>query len=178
MKTLIFDTETTGLIENLSTPAPRQPEIIEFYGAIIDLETGEFFRELDLLIKPQNPIPEEVIRITHIDNEMVEACSQFKHKADVIADIISSSNVILAHNLSFDMDMVDQEFARLDRTLDWPETRICTVEQTVHLRGYRLSLMALHEHLFGEPFKEAHRAKTDVQALIRCAIELYKQGEI
>jgi len=178
MKTLVFDTETTGLIKNRTTPAGRQPEIIEFYGTLVDLATGEVDQELDLLIKPERPITDEITRITGIDDSMVAEAPPFKEVADQIRAIISSADAVIAHNLSFDMDMVEHEFTRLDQTVPWPVERVCTVEQTVHLKGRRLRLIDLHELLFGEPFKEAHRAKNDTQALIRCAVELTKRGEL
>jgi hypothetical protein len=76
------------------------------------------------------------------------------------------------------MEMVDIEFERLGRKAPWPPRKVCTVEATVHLLGYRLSLQNLHKHLFGENFDEAHRAKVDVEALVRCCVELRKREVI
>jgi hypothetical protein len=42
----------------------------------------------------------------------------------------------------------------------------------------RLTLSNLHEHLFGEKFKDAHRARSDVMALVRVARELRRRGLI
>jgi hypothetical protein len=56
----------------------------------------------------------------------------------------------------------------------WPR-RICTVEQTQHIKGFRLNLSGLHEFLFGEKFSGAHRAKVDVAALVRCSSEMFKR---
>ena len=60
---------------------------------------------------------------------------------------------------------------------EWPRL-CCTVENTEWLHGHRLSLSALHEELFGEPFSGAHRARTDVAALTRCYLELVKRGDL
>jgi hypothetical protein len=73
--------------------------------------------------------------------------------------------------------MVDIEAQRLGIELRWPRL-VCTVEQTIALKGYRLSLENLHKELFGEPFEGAHRAKADVAALTRCCRELFKRGMI
>ena len=175
MKALIFDTETTGLVENRTLKLDRQPEIIEFYGCVVDLETGEVSKELDLLIKPTKPIPAEITRIVDIDNAMVETAPPFRDIANQIFDLIAEAPAVIAHNLSFDCDMVEIEFERLGDKIAWPH-KICTVEQTIHLKGYRLKLTDLHQHLFGEPFAGAHRAKVDVQALVRCCLELTKRG--
>ena len=37
MKAFIFDTETTGLVKNRTIKLDDQPEVIEFYGALVDL---------------------------------------------------------------------------------------------------------------------------------------------
>jgi hypothetical protein len=37
-------------------------------------------------------------------------------------------------------------------------------------------MSALHQHLFGEPFEGAHRAKQDTLALLRCCVELLHKG--
>jgi DNA polymerase-3 subunit alpha len=41
-----------------------------------------------------------------------------------------------------------------------------------------MKLADLHEFLFGEGFEDAHRAKSDVMATVRCFIELCKRGDI
>lgn len=175
MKTLIFDTETTGLVENRTLKLDRQPEIIEFYGVLIDMETGEVFRDLDLLIKPTKPVSEEITRITTITDEMVETAPSFRAVSNQIFDLIAEADCVIAHNLSFDCDMVEIEFERMGDKVAWPH-KVCTVEQTIHLKGYRLKLTDLHQYLFDEPFAGAHRAKADVQALVRCCLELTKRG--
>lgn len=175
MRVLIFDTETTGLIENRTVKIDKLPEVIEFYGCVVDLETGEIERELDTLVSPKGPITDEITKITTIDAETVKGAPDFASVAPKIKELIQGSNIIIAHNLSFDIEMVDIEFDRLGDRIEWPGEKICTVEQTVHLKGFRLSLSALHEHLFGEAFAGAHRAKVDVMALVRVCVELYKR---
>lgn len=176
MKVLAFDTETTGLIENHTIKLDRLPEVIEFFGHIVDLKTGKVGRKLDTFIKPRKNISEEITKITGINDQDVADAPPFVEVADVIEDLISRADVVLAHNLSYDMEMVDTEFERLGRKIKWPKGRICTVEQTIHLKGHRLSLSALHSFLFKEEFTGAHRARVDVAALTRCARELFKRG--
>lgn len=179
MKFLVFDTETSGLIDSRRIPLNKQPEIIEFYGARIELKIGAAVEdELDLLIKPAKEISAEITRITGITNDDLKSAPHFAARSSEIQKFIEESDGVLAHNLSFDMEMTDIEFERLGIKLKWPARRICTVEQTMHLKGHRLGLMALHELLFKERFAEAHRARNDVAALIRCAVELAHRGEI
>lgn len=177
---LAFDTETTGLIYNATIPINKRPEIIEFYGCLFDDKTGKIVKELDLLIKPtiNKTISDEITGITGIDNDMVSDKPQFFTIADDIKKFIQKAEFVTAHNLAYDMEMIDFEMDRLSDSVYWPANRICTVEQTVHLRGIRLSLSALHEYLFGEKFEGAHRAKVDVQAQVKCFMELKKRGEL
>lgn len=183
---LAFDTETTGLVGNHTIRIDKQPHIIEFYGCLFNLQSGETIAELDLLIRPPQPLSDQPIfgekktttQITGISNEMLSSCPTFPAVADQLFTFIQQQPALLAaHNLSYDKEMLDLEAERLNRTINWPRG-ICTVEQTVHLKGHRLTLPALHEHLFNEKFADAHRAKTDTQALVRCLLELHKRGII
>lgn len=181
MKALVFDTETTGLIENRTVHLDKQPHMIEFYGNIVDLASGEVEKEYHTLIKPPIPLPlnvkngKGIADMTGITEEMLVDQPSFRDVAEQINEIIAAAPVVVAHNLRFDMDMVEVEFERLKRIVSWPERQICTIEQTVHLRGHRLNLTKLHSILFpGETFV-AHRAANDVKALTRCCCELYKR---
>lgn len=175
---LVFDTETTGLVENMSTRFDHQPEVIEFCGVIINPFNGKMIEELDRLVKPSQRIPAEITKMNNITNEMVANAPTFKTMAPNIRDIVERSECVVAHNAAFDRDMIDLEFARLGMTkVAWPRI-ICTIEATIHLTGYRLSLAALYELLFKEKFEGAHRARADVDALIRIVVELRKRGEI
>lgn len=177
MIALLFDVESTGLIDNHVIPLDRQPSIIEWYSCLANLDTGEVLSELDLLIRPPTPVSAEITKITHITNEMLTDKPSFIEAAPQIMSAVLGAPLVIAHNCSFDVEMAQLEFERIGLNLVWPPL-LCTVEQTVHLKGFRLSLTALHEHLFGEPFPEAHRAKSDTQALLRCAVELHKRNEI
>lgn len=175
---LVFDTETTGLVENLTTRFDKQPEIIEFCGSVINPANGKIIEIMDQLIKPSQRITEEITKLNGIDNAMVADAPSFREIALMIRDLIERSDCVVAHNAAFDRDMIDLEFARLKMTkVAWPRI-ICTVEATLHLTGYRLTLSALYELLFKEKFEGAHRAKADAEALIRVVVELRKRGEI
>jgi DNA polymerase III epsilon subunit-like protein len=176
-KTLVFDTETTDLVNNSIISEKHQPHIIEFYGCIVD-EGGSVIDELEFLCDPGIPITDEITRITSIKNADVEGKPKFEFYAEQVRDFIKRSDSVAAHNLKFDMSMVDIELGRLGQAAIWPRVQICTVEETEWFLGYRLNLSALHEHLFGVRFDGAHRAKVDVQALTRCFNELRKRGDL
>jgi len=171
MIAVLFDTETTGLIDNHVVKLKDQAHVIEFYGCKADLETGEVLEEVDHLIKPPIAIPKEIVEITGITDEMVADAPTFGEICPIIIQLIESARVLVAHNLSFDAEIIDIECERRRQRVNWPK-KICTVEATEWVRGYRLNLSALHELLIGEKFDGAHRAKADVMALLRCCVEM------
>lgn len=176
MRTFIFDTETTKLIGNLARDEKKQPKIIEFYGCV--LEDEKVINEIDFLCDPKEPLSEETTRITNIKDEMVKGEPPFSNFAGLISDTLLMCDEIVAHNLAFDLQVLKVEFERAGTSFKIPKRKICTVEATEHFFGYRLNLAGLHTFLFGEAFEGAHRAKTDVQALTRCFVELRKRGEL
>jgi DNA polymerase III epsilon subunit-like protein len=182
----IFDTETTGLIENHSKRLDRQPEVIEFASVWAHWEQlEEIVDRFEVLIKPTlGPISDDIFSKTHISNEMVAGCPTFKDVAHRIALLLSASEVVCGHNLSFDMEMLDLEHERLGRKVFWPSTRICTVEQSSHIAQKaqrkpsvhnRVSLADLHYYLTGAEHVGAHRAMADVLATHRCLCEMRRR---
>jgi DNA polymerase III alpha subunit (gram-positive type) len=158
-------------------PINRLPEIVEFCGITLNLETGEILKEIDTLIKPSKSVTEETTKITGLRDEDLEGAGAFADKKDGIRNLIESAPLVIAHNLSYDKEMIDIEYERLGETIRWPRL-LCTVEATIYLKGYRMNLTGLHEYLFGTGFPSAHRARNDVEALVRCCVELHKRGEI
>lgn len=185
MLALCFDTETSGLVENRTIKDDKLPELIEFYGCIVDLAAGTIIDELERLIRPTRPLSDvpafgekkTITQITGITNEMLLPCMPFSMVGKVIIEFIESAPLVIAHNASFDKEILDIEAERLHVKINWPRV-LCSVEQTIHLKGKRLSLGQLHELLFDEKFNDAHRAKNDVQALVRCCVELYRRDEL
>lgn len=189
MMALLIDTETTGLIENRSMPLDRQPEVIEFFGLRANLDSGKVRTTYQVLIRPSRPFQEQDTRsetgrkrrgttsITGITNQMLERSPLFSKVADKIIDLVEGSGTVVAHNVTFDREVLDIEAERLGRRITWPPL-ICTVEQSTFYRGYRLSLGELHEHLFQEKFSGAHRAEADVRALLRCCVEMRRRGDL
>lgn len=177
MRHLIFDTETTGIPRNTIAPLDKQPRVVEFCGILWD-DTIDHEQEHTWLFNPGIPIPPEATRICRITDEMVSTAPAFAEKAPAIRALLMLADVVVAHNLFFDIHMVSTEFRRAGTPdVKWP-TGICTVEATEHIQGHRLKLLQLHRILFNEDFTGAHRALDDVRALLRCYRELIKRGMI
>lgn len=177
---IIFDTETTGLITNTLQPLRLQPRIIELFALKLDDTTLEVVDEFEQLYNPGHGLDPIITKITGLkDADLKDQPTWISQQARV-AEFFFGQRRMVAHNLSYDRDVLGFELRRTDseRKFPWPMEHICTVEATEHLKGFRLSLSDLHIHLFGEGFPEAHRARTDVMALARCYRELVARGLI
>ena len=175
---LFFDTETTGLLKPKGTPLALQPRIIELY-AVLTTKRNNVISEIDQLIQPGIPLPPEITRITGIDDQDLDGQPPFAAVAGTFKDMLRNAGAVVGHNLTFDMDVVTNDFKRAKlKPPRWPNRRVCTVEQTEHLTGKRLKLGDLYYRLFGEPMGKAHRAKEDVTAMRKCYFRLVKKGEL
>jgi DNA polymerase III epsilon subunit-like protein len=176
---LVYDCETSGLVKNIAVPLKDQPRIIELYAQKLDdksLETVGEWHSLFFI----NDLSQEVIDITHITPEMLKDAPSFAARLESLIDFFLGERIMVGHNLSFDRDMLVIELKRLDALIKfpWPQRHICTVEASEAIDGYRLSLSALHEKLFGVGFPAAHRAQSDVDATGRCIRELINRGVV
>ena len=182
MLNCIFDTETSDLIKNSVIPVGKKPRMIEFCG-VLATDDGEIVDELDLLIDPGITISATITKVTGIKPGDLAGQPKIEDVIDRIAKFIGRADRIIAHNLAFDKSILVTEVERIGFSIFgyeefWPKNEICTVEASLHYLGYRLSLQVLHRHLFNEGFTGAHRAKTDVAALIRCFFEMKKRGDV
>jgi DNA polymerase III epsilon subunit-like protein len=179
MRALLLDCETTGLLINRTVQDALLPRIVEFHGSLIHFGSKgeiEVERELDTLVRPAGTIDElsKATEVTGITNAMVRDAPSINIVMPRIQKLIEEAPLVIAHNASFDREVIDVEAARLDIVIKWPRV-LCSIEQTMHVRGFRMSLSDLHEHLLGEKFVGAHRARADVAALARCVAEMIKQ---
>lgn len=163
------DCETTGLTKAESSALALQPFITE----ICLIKTTEDLEIVDRYVqmfKVPNPLEAKVIQITGITDEMLVDKNPFVKHWREVADFFLGATRFIAHNATYDRDCIRYELMRLGKQFQfpWPPEVICTVEKSMHFKGHRLNLGALHEHLFGVKFEGAHRAEEDVEALIRC----------
>jgi DNA polymerase-3 subunit alpha (Gram-positive type) len=171
----VFDTETTGLIENPARKLDSQPEIISIAIQNINLETGEIFDLYYREFKPQKPLTKNITEITKITNEQLADAPSIETNLPRIVEKLSGASLIIGQNIRFDMDMIELECKRYNLSIKWPKI-MDLVQNTIHLKGYRLSLTNLHLELFGTEFDSAHIASVDCAITSKCAIELFKRG--
>lgn len=177
---IAFDFETTGLLKPKIRDLSYQPYIIEYCFKKVVIE-GKSVEEVDIMsgfLKPPIPLPPIIKKITGIvDADLVNA-PVFIDVVDKIQKFFIGTEIAIAHNLPFDKGVLSNELLRLDKLLNfpWPPIQICTVESTLKLKGYRLSLEKLHALLFDGQSFNSHRAVDDVNALTLCFTELLNRN--
>jgi len=190
---LFFDTETTGLPKNWKAPLTdldNWPRMVQLAWLMYD-KNMQLLDSQNFIIKPENYIiPEEVTKVHGITTERAEKDGQdLEMVLKIFADKISQSQLLVAHNFSFDEKIVGAEFLRKNiksKLFDLPHT--CTMESSTDFcaipnrngyYGYKWPrLSELHKKLFGEVFEEAHNAFVDVSACAKCFFELKELGVI
>lgn len=179
MNIIITDTETTGLIKPIPTDMQFQPFMTEIYACKLN-ENFEFISEFETLVRPPIPITKEITKITGIDDAKLIGAPTFAEIYDGLYDFFCGADIVVGQNIEFDINIIHYELMRhnWDKKFCWPKKHICTIEASYHYENKRLNLAKLHEFLFGEGFEDAHRAKSDVMATVRCFIELVKRGDI
>lgn len=174
---IVYDTETSGLPLPDGAPLESQPRIIEFAA----IKTDDDFNELDrttFLINPRMQISDIITKITGLTNRDLDDQQTFSYFYNQLCGFFLGCDTIIAHNLSFDLSLLKFELSRIGQqfAFPYPYKQVCTVEKTMHIKGYRLNLSKMHEHLVGEPHVNgAHRAMADVEALLRCCKKLREQ---
>jgi len=186
VKILVFDTETTGFINKKETDLSKQPYVIQFAGIIWDLKDGEFTEEkrVDIFINPGIPIPYAASQVHSIYDVDVKDAPKMESKIEEIMSYINDVDVIVGHNIEYDESMILLELERLwKKYLYQPKQVVCTMKTTVDFcaiqgNGERFKypkLGELHKKLFDEYFIGAHDALVDVEATVRCFVELQKK---
>ena len=160
---VIIDTETTGLLEPMGTDLNLQPHIVEIYAAKISPETNEIIQEVDTLIKPPIPIPAYISKINGIDDGMVQNAPAFIEVYKEIIEVFFGAWEMVAANLMFDQGMIITELERLGKEyhFPYPPEKFCVIEQSMHLKGYRLKNQEITALRTGEEAATVHRAKAD-----------------
>lgn len=186
MKILVFDTETTGFIDKKNPSTEGQPFIIQFAGILGELKDGNY-REIarkNILINPCISIPYGASQVHHIYDIDVQWAPNMQESIDAIMSFLGEADCIIGHNIEYDEDMLKLELRRYQKLhLYQPLQVVCTMKSTVDFcalqgNGERFKypkLWELYKKLFGEYFIGAHDAMTDVEATLRCFLELEKQ---
>lgn len=135
MRTLIFDTETTGLCDfKAYYDAPQQPHLVQL--AALLYEERRLIGALNVIVKPNVLIPQKASDVHGITDVMADAVGlsprvvlPFFNKWVVKADRI------VAHNLKYDMMIMCGAYHREGYPVDNLQlpSRVCTVLSTMDI---------------------------------------------
>ncbi len=152
----IIDIETTGGKFN-------EEGITEI--AIYKFDGHEIVDQFISLINPELPIQPFVVKLTGINNAMLQSAPKFFEVAKRIIEITQNTTLI-AHNASFDYRVLGMEFNRLGYTFAMPT--LCTVELSKKLipnqDSYSLGKLV---RALGIPLSDRHRASGDALATLK-----------
>lgn len=191
MKIFVFDTETNGLPSERNASvmtSHKWPYIVQLSYILYDTQDKVVVEYVDKIIKlpPGVKIPKDAENIHKITNEMSEL-----NGADIYDELIhfniilSQSDLIIAHNLSFDKNMIMVECYRnkIMNEFTLPGRKkngFCTMQNSINIckieRKYKNGdkyfkwpkLMELYKHLFGIIPDGLHNSMIDVLACLRC----------
>ncbi len=171
-RVLLFDFETTGL--NGLTE-----EIIEIGAILLEKKDSQFeiTEELSLLVIPSRPLPEKIIEITHITDDMLlrDGVSQqeaFHRLFDLYQD---ENTLLIAYNIQFDLLFLQTLFRRhwnkfyniKNDILD-----VMAIYKDRHRYPHKLDACVQTYHV---DVKNTHRALDDIKATYQALLKMKEE---
>lgn len=150
----VIDTETTGF--------GKTDRLVEI--AVVLVEGKEIVQEWETLINPERDISNS--NIHGITSELVSLAPSFTEVHSELSRLIDGT-IMVAHNISFDQRMLEQEFTRVKKQIDLG-VGFCTLQAT------KLKLEAACKE-YGITNVSAHRALTDARATALIFIKVLEQ---
>ncbi len=151
---IVFDIETTGL-------DVRSCAITEI-GAV-KIRAGEVVEEFDTFVDPEQPIPEEITRLTSITNEMVKGAPKIREALEKFF-AFAGNRLLIAHNANFDCGFI--RAAALKCGMPFENAYLDTVALSRYvnpeLQKHKLDVLAEH---YGLGDFHHHRACDDARML-------------
>jgi DNA polymerase III epsilon subunit-like protein len=182
MRTIVFDTETTGLPKFSRTPAKfmrdNWPHIVSLSWMVLENDT--VVETHSYIVKPKNwVIPDESIAIHGITNEIANKEGvELEHAIDNF--MYQHYDLMLAHNLDFDENViVNAIFWDLNRKnfLEFPHPKRCSMKlsrdickiPTLYNAFKSPKLSELYRFVFGKnpEMDKLHGSLYDVEILVK-----------
>ncbi len=152
----VFDLETTGLQINTD-------RIVQI--AIIKLNPSGERTELNQLINPEMIIPQEVIDIHGVSNELIQDKPTFSQFAPELIEFIGDADLAGYNSNKFDIPVLAEEFLRVGINFDFSFRKFIDIQNIFHKMEQR-TLAAAYKFYCGEEMKNAHDALYDTQATL------------
>jgi DNA polymerase-3 subunit epsilon len=165
-----FDLETTGT--NIAADKIVQVAVIR-----IDPDGTE--TELDQLINPEIPIPEETTLIHGISDVDVADKPTFKQFARELNAFLVDCDLSGYNAIKFDIPFLVEEFLRAEIDFDLIDRRVVDVQNIFHKMEPR-TLKAAYRYYCGKNLDLAHDAAADTRAtyeVLKAQLDMYKDAE-
>jgi DNA polymerase III subunit epsilon len=194
-KYFIFDCETTGLPKSRYahfTDLDNYPYIVQIAWAVFD-EQGNHINGENYIVRQQVTIPDRAYQIHGISTQKMkkEGINPSEVYSKLMNDI-KNSDTLVAHNLSFDLPILQCDLFRNGIILDVDQyNKVCTMMSSIYVcelprnngSGFKYpKLTELVGCLFyNTPYIQVdgiHDARLDMLLSAKCFFELKKRGEI
>lgn len=160
----VFDIETTGL-------SLAEDKITEI-GAVI-VKNGEIVDIYKSFVNPQKPIPQEVVELTHITDDMVKNERTIDQVLPEFLDFVGN-RILVAHNAKFDTGFIRKACDLCGREFNYTYIDTVALSRYVNpeLKRHRLNTIAEHYKL-GD-FNH-HRAFEDAEMLAQILTRMFEK---
>jgi DNA polymerase-3 subunit alpha (Gram-positive type) len=159
---IIFDVETTGL----SFTDDRLTEI----GAI-KVRNRQIIDNFDIFVNPEKEIPQKIVELTGITNEMVQDAPSTKEALEKFFEFCGDNPVLVAHNAYFDTSMINASCERVGITKEYTYIDTLVLAQSVVTDVSKYKLDSLAKHFKLGKFNH-HRAEDDAHMLAKVYLSL------
>ena len=152
----VLDIETTGL-------SFRTEKITEI--AAVKIKNGEILEEFSCFVNPEKPIPQKIVEITNITDEMVKDAETIEQVMPKFLEFIGD-DVLVAHNAGFDIGFLKYNAAQIGLKMDnaYIDTLSLSRGLFPEFKKHKLGIIAENLNIKVEV---AHRALDDVITLIK-----------
>ena len=162
----VFDLETTGF-------SHVNDKITEI--GIMKVKNGEVIDTFETFVNPEKPIPEEVVKVTHITDDMVKDAETIEKIMPKALEFIGDA-VLVAHNADFDMSFMKYNCEKLGLELDNTYIDTLRLAKAIYPEYGRYNLGKLADNL-GIKVDVAHRALDDVKTLVAVFNKMIERAE-
>ena len=152
----VLDIETTGV-------SFRTEKITEI--AAVKIKNGEKVAEFSTFVNPEIPIPEHIVKITNITDEMVKDAETIDKVMPKFLEFIGN-DVLVAHNAGFDIGFLRYNAENLGMKLENVYIDTLSLSRALFSEFKKHKLGIIAEKL-GIQVDVAHRALDDVITLIK-----------
>ena len=152
----VLDIETTGI-------SKLTEKITEF--GIMKVKNGEIIDTFECFVNPEKPIPEKVVEVTNITDEMVKDAETIDIVLPKVLEFVGDSTIV-AHNASFDIGFIKENARKLGLKFDntYIDTLALAKELFPNYKKYKLGIIAENLNI---KVDVAHRALADVETLVK-----------